>query len=761
MNIKAHKSIHIRYIITGFIYGIGFFIIYIIIELINNKLPLNLDSFSIISENNPIFWFFIFIPLLLALLFYLYSNIFDEKIKKLRISLNKEIETSNQILEFVNKLSKDEIDAELKLSSENDELGKAILKLRDKIILGKEEEQRRREEDNQRNWSAEGLATFGEILRQDNDNLTELSYNIISNMVKYLDANQGGLFLVNDDNPDEKFIELMANYAYERRKYADKKLKWGEGLIGSCILEKQTIFLKKVPDNYMFVTSGLGKATPRNLLIVPLKVNEDVHGALEIASFNEFKKYEVEFIEKVAEIIGTTVSNVKINLKTSKLLEESREQSEALKSQEEEIRQNLEELQATQEEAKRQGEEFISFSNSVNHTLIRADYLTDGTLIYANTKFLNKLGYSYNSEVEGQHISMFINIKDREWFNDIWEKLASGGKHFEGYMKHVTKDGQDLWTMATYTCVRNEDKSVKKILFLAIDTTEFKKQSLDFKGQLDALNRANLKAEFFTSGSVLDCNRRFREVFDYALVDIYEKTIMDLLHKDEKDTFDDKWSKIIKGKPVEGVFQMLSKEREERWIRATFSPVYDMYNDISKIIFVGNDITNEKIMELKTKEQAKILKAHEEKLKLSEINLSKKLKETREAVRTQYKEMEKVKIRSEKALEGSLDAIISTNESGKIQFFNKAAEELWGLRKQDVLGKNISILFTSEQINENEFINKYVKTGSDKIIGIRQEIFINNNEGKEIPVLILLSEAEVEGEYTYTAFIQNISVDLF
>ncbi|MBN2520051.1 MAG: PAS domain S-box protein, partial [Bacteroidales bacterium] len=626
---------------------------------------------------------------------------------------------------------------------------------------GKEEEQRRREEDKQRNWSAEGLATFGEILRQDNDNLTELSYNIISNMVKYLNANQGGLFLVNDDNPDEKFIELMACYAYERRKYADKKLKWGEGLIGSSILEKQTIFLKKVPDNYMFVTSGLGKANPKNLLIVPLKVNEDVHGALEIASFNEFKKYEVEFIEKLAEIIGTTVSNVKINLKTSKLLEESREQSEALKSQEEEIRQNLEELQATQEEAKRQGEEFISFSNSVNHTMIRADYLTDGTLVYANTKFLNKLGYSYNSEVEGQHISMFINIKDREWFNDIWDKLANGGKHFEGYMKHVTKDGQDLWTMATYTCVRNEDKSVKKILFLAIDTTEFKKQSLDFKGQLDALNRANLKAEFFTSGSVLDCNRRFREVFDYALVDIYEKTIIDLLHKDEKNTFDDKWSKIIKGKPVEGVFQMLTKEREERWIRATFSPVYDMYNDISKIIFVGNDITNEKIMELKTKEQAKILKAHEEKLKLSEINLSKKLKETREAVRTQYKEMEKVKIRNEKTLEGSLDAIISTNESGKIQFFNKAAEELWGLRKQDVLAKNISILFTPEQIEENEFINKYVKTGSDKIIGIRQEISIINNEGKEIPVLILLSEAEVEGEYTYTAFIQNISVDLF
>jgi PAS domain S-box-containing protein len=87
----------------------------------------------------------------------------------------------------------------------------------------------------------------------------------------------------------------------------------------------------------------------------------------------------------------------------------------------------MEELQATQEEAARQSEKFVSFTNSVNHTLIRAEYLTDGTLIYANTKFLNKLGYSSNLEVEGKHISMFINKKDREWFEPLWDELAKGG----------------------------------------------------------------------------------------------------------------------------------------------------------------------------------------------------------------------------------------------------------------------------------------------------------------------------------------------
>ena len=93
-------------------------------------------------------------------------------------------------------------------------------------------------------------------------------------------------------------------------------------------------------------------------------------------------------------------------------------------------------------------------------------------MLYANTKFLHKLGYFSNSEVEGQHISKFIDEKDREWFDPIWNRLSEGGKHYEGYMKHVSKEGQDLWAMSTYTCVRKDDGAVEKILFLAIDNTD-------------------------------------------------------------------------------------------------------------------------------------------------------------------------------------------------------------------------------------------------------------------------------------------------
>ena len=211
-----------------------------------------------------------------------------------------------------------------------------------------------------------------------------------------------------------------------------------------------------------------------------------MHGVIEIAGFDPFENHHLEFIEKIAESIGSTLGNVKINIRTSKLLEESQEQAERLAQQEEEMRQNMEELQATQEEAANQAKRYISFTNSVNHTLIRAEYDTNGILTYANSKFLNKLEYNSSSEVEGHHISMFLSEKDRSWFNEVWNNLAIGSKHYENYMKHVTRRGKDLWTIATYTPVKNTDGEVEKILFLAIDTTEQKEQSLEYEGQIRA-----------------------------------------------------------------------------------------------------------------------------------------------------------------------------------------------------------------------------------------------------------------------------------
>ena len=165
-------------------------------------------------------------------------------------------------------------------------------------------------------------------------------------------------------------------YAYDRRRYVNKKVEVGEGLIGQAVLEKATVYLKEIPGNYISITSGLGGANPQCILIVPLVHNESVYGVIEMASFRDLQKHEIEFVEKVAESIASTIATVQVNENTRKLLEQSQQMSEELKAQEEELRQNQEELQATQEQLSRRQRELEQENESLREMVAQQNTKT-------------------------------------------------------------------------------------------------------------------------------------------------------------------------------------------------------------------------------------------------------------------------------------------------------------------------------------------------------------------------------------------------
>jgi PAS domain S-box-containing protein len=716
------KGLVLKFTISGVLLGLLTAVIVLVVDIQSKDLSFTCSGIAEAHKASPSLWVLDFFPLILGLIAFGVGSTFYLKINNTSRSIEEELEKSRKVFEFTEKLGTGDTNAEYELQNENDEVGKSLINLRDNLKKNTEEEIKRRKEDSQRNWATEGLAKFAEILRQNNDDIEQLSYNIIINLIEYTGANVGGFFVLNENDSSDKFFELKACFAYDRRKFSDKQVNWGEGLVGAAALDMETIFLTDVPEKYLNITSGMGGTNPRCVLIVPLLVNDQVQGVIEMASFKIFERFEIEFIEKLAESVASTISTVKINIKTTELLKESQNQAEKMAQQEIEMRQNLEELHAAKEEAAKQEELLTNFTNSVNHTLIRAEYSADGILLYANTRFLNKLGYSSSTEVEGRHVSMFVHQKDQEWFNEIWDSLARGGKHFEGDMKHITKQGKDFWSMATYTCVRNRMSGVDKILFLGIDTTEQKRLSLDFEGQIKALDHSNIKAEFFIDGTIINCNDKFLDTYGYSLKDITHRKIYHFIYNKEVSQFRKNWEKIAKGIPFEGQLQIHTKNGEEKWVHGSFSAVKDMYGSVAKIIFIANEITLQKQSE---------------------------------------KEIEKSKVRFEKSIENAVDAIISISEDGRIDFFNKAAELFLGYHKDEIIGKNLKMLlpFEHEEKHPN-YIKNYLKGSLPKMIGNRNPVKIKHKSGEEITVLIAVSEIKIENENFFTAFIQEASSDI-
>lgn len=332
-----------------------------------------------------------------------------DELEEMARSANKLIDGLNQTEQFAREIGNGKLDAQFNLLGDKDILGKALIEMQKSLINAKDAEAKRKEEEEQQIWTTQGIAMFGEVLRQHNDNLDELSYLIIKNLVTYTKSIQGGIFIINDNDQDNLTLDMSACYAYDRRKFMEKSVMPNEGLVGRCFIEGKTIFMVDVPKNYIKITSGLGEENPRNIILVPLKVNDDILGVIEMATFNTYEKYHIEFIEKIASSIASTLSSVRINIRTSELLARTQQQAEEMKAQEEEMRQNMEELHATQEEMERKRHE---------QDEIQAQLREDKSIL--NSLLQNSPDLIYQKDTDGRYVRLsssmlkLLNISSTE-----------------------------------------------------------------------------------------------------------------------------------------------------------------------------------------------------------------------------------------------------------------------------------------------------------------------------------------------------------
>lgn len=579
-------------------------------------------------------------------------------------SLNTLINGLTQTARFSNDIEKGNYRSEFTPLSVDDTLGNALLDMRESLQNAKDEDEKRKKEDAKRKWASDGLALFSDILRQNTENIDTLASQTISNLVRYLKASQGGLFIINDDNKPSVTLKLAAAFAYDQKKHFEKEILFGEGLVGTCAIEKETIYLSEIPDDYIEISSGLGQAKPNNLVIVPLKLNDMVLGVIEIATFTKFEPFEIEFIEKLAEGIASTLAAAKVNERTTQLLKEAQLQSEAMASQEEEMRQNLEELQTTQEESARRQAEMTGVIMALDNSFLVAELNMNGEVLKMNDKYLKVFKLPIK-QVVGKHQQSLYRLSQSEIIknNAFWEELNAGKS--KARIQHLNLEGEEHWLSETYTPIFDNNGIPYKVLNITVDITDSKKQEIEIQqllndsrkkakklaaqeqlnsynveklermqvdsakreaemtSILDSIDNIALRGELTIDGQIINVNTNYLRKLEYSLDEMKFKDTRLFIPEDELEEFDTIWKSTVKGNKHDGIFRRITKGGKDVWLLLSYTPVKDKNGNITKVLFLAYDISKQKLNETRIKNHAMKMLEKNKKLRLTVKKLEK------------------------------------------------------------------------------------------------------------------------------------------
>ena len=339
------------------------------------------------------------------------------------------------------------------------------------------------EEDN-RNWSNEGLATFRQIMSS-HVQIKGLCEEVIGKLVKYIGAAQGGIFISNQDHQ----LELTSCYAYERKKYLQKTILPGEGLAGQCYLEGHRIYMTKVPDQYVNITSGLGAANPHCLIILPLKLKETIVGVLELASFKPFKPFQLDFLDKVSEALAQSIDTIRTTEQTKELLNQSLRKEQEMRDQEERMKQSLEELYVTQEDMRKMNLEMEEILKAINTLTATVELNHQGQVLKLNDRFLHGLQLEAQ-DVYGKELALFLNDgkEGRGLFSTLWPTVLNG-KSVERVFQFNDSNGSIRWFRTGMYPLQGKDGTDRVLCFLN-DVSEIMIKEAE-------LNKLNAEVEAF------------------------------------------------------------------------------------------------------------------------------------------------------------------------------------------------------------------------------------------------------------------------
>ncbi len=238
------------------------------------------------------------------------------------------------------------VEASGEVAALKDNINEMIRNLKDQTLKNTEQD-----------WLKTNLTRFTRMLQGERD-LATVSNMVLSELAPLVKAQHGLFYVTEKDEENRIALNLVASYAFNHRKHLANRFELREGLVGQCAFEKSRILLTNVPHDYIKVSSGLGEASPLNVIVLPVVFEGEVNAVIELASFSEFSETHQSFLDQLMESIGIVLNTIAANMRTEGLLKQSQLLTAELQAQQEELKKTNDRLEQ-QANTLRQSEELL------------------------------------------------------------------------------------------------------------------------------------------------------------------------------------------------------------------------------------------------------------------------------------------------------------------------------------------------------------------------------------------------------------------
>ncbi|MGV1098858.1 PAS domain S-box protein [Thiovibrio sp. JS02] len=455
----------------------------------------------------------------------------------------------------------------------------------------------------------------------------------------------------------------------------------------------------------------------RSMLDLPLKLNGEIAGVLCLEVRHNRRGWEAQEIA-LCRAVADQVSLAMGRTWERELRE--KEQAAYAARLEHEVRERTTELAAANESLQENETRLQLIFNKAPFGAALVDLY--GHFLQVNEEFHRFTGYD-EAELGAVNFLRLVQAESRAHYEESFSRLLAGEiSKFRADSLYRQKEGESLWGRTTIRMLRDDAGNPLYFLLMVENISERK----SYEDQLGKLHKAIEQSPLSilitdASGRIEYANPFFSSVTGYALAEVVGQNPRVLKSEaHEPEFYRNLWHTIKAGKTWQGEICNRKKDGSLFWEHAFIAPVNDKDGKIVSFIAVKEDISERKLLADELQERSEMIAS---------------------------------------IAAAALSAIIMIDDQGLISFWNKAAENIFGWNRGEVLGEDLHRLVAGNE-NRRQFLanfDQFRQTGTGPAMGRQVELTAVRKNGEKFPVEVSLSAIRIKGKWHAVGIVNDIS----